>query len=588
MKTIKSNIFNRIFISIIICSVFFLIKPVYQIFEYQVYDYKFQLREKLGKDPNISRQVINIVLDDDTYRTSTESYNWDRDKIAEVITALSKAGASTIGCDMIFVSSHKGDKDSLLVKAIASTGCVVLPYHMKRKFDDYYSNNEITELENILKIKDMPKAKYNNFPNFDNLGVFSFNNALKVTEGLGFANYSLDHDGIVRKIPLIAIYKDKYIPTFTLAIICADLDYDFKLIDVNKNSIILKKVKDDDIIIPIDKDGNFIVNYYGSYSEKNYRYSYSVEDILKPGNADQVKNSVVNNICIFSDISLKNNDFIHVPSVVRFPTSYLFSTVISNILNKDFFKNLDTGILLIILFIICFIILLADYLFDILKFTLLVITLMLIYTAVNYGLFIYFNLVLPYFCIIFPVSIISLIFFIMKIIKREKLRIETETNLRKFLSPPVFSFHFIEDENFKRQMISRWNEARKGYEIGAFRSTITLCGSIIEGLLSFSIRKEADEAMAIYIQKYSKSKSPEGPTPGVDKWMMNQLIEVAWKIGIISKNSKSLSYIINSYRNIIHPEVEVRENFKVNKNLTAAFISFLAIVYEDVEEWLKV
>ncbi|MCF7859611.1 MAG: CHASE2 domain-containing protein [Candidatus Cloacimonetes bacterium] len=580
MKVNVSDIVIKSFISIFIFSAVFLVKPVFQIFEYQIYDYRFQLREKLGNDPNISPYIVNIVLDDDTYRTSAKSYNWGRAEIAEVINKLSQFTASTIGCDMMFVNRLDNDKDSLLVKAIANSNCVILPYHMEKEDKNYYNSNEIEDLDSILKIDDMPEAQFEQFPNFEQPGVSSFNSALKNAKGLGFANYYLDEDGVARKIPLIGIYNSRYIPTFALAIVCDFLGYDFMLTKIIKNSIILKGETKDDIVIPIDEDGNFVINFYGSYIENNFLHSYKVRDILDLQQTKAVNTNVRGRVCILSDISLKSSDFVHVPSEARFPASYLFTTVISNIISEDFLNEIDSGVLFILIMLIIISILTIDYLFGILKFTLSVITLIIIYSAFNFGLFIHSNLILPYFIVIYPVMIISFIFFIMKIIQKEKLRIETENNLRKFLSPPAFSFHFIEDENFRKQMISRWNEARQGYEIGAFRSTMTMCGSIIEGLLCFALRKEKDKAFLMYKQKYKSNID----VPEIDRWKMYQLIDVSQKIEIISKDSRGFVHIVNTYRNLIHPDVEIRENVKVNKFKTTAIISLLAIVYEEIED----
>lgn len=86
---------------------------------------------------------------------------------------------------------------------------------------------------------------------------------LKKAKGAGFPNVIIDNDGVRRRIPLLSEYNGKYVAQLVFAPILATLKPE-KIIK-EKMKLILKNVASEngtkDIIIPLDEDGNLLINW---------------------------------------------------------------------------------------------------------------------------------------------------------------------------------------------------------------------------------------------------------------------------------------------------------------------------------------
>ena len=572
---------NRILKLVLLLSILLLtllVKSQFNNFEQKSLDQLFWLRDIFNKNPTISPLIYNISIDDNTYINSG-SYNWDRENYSQILDKLSDSETDLIGCDIIFAGYTNERPDSLLIASIKNLRSMISPFEMKLSAINEMTSDERIKREKLIKYDLLPVAINLNTKQFYGIGVLPINEVVSISTGVGYVNIFPDNDGVIRKIPLVGIYNGKYIPSFALAVFNEFLECDFSKIEIFRNKIIVHKINNTtEIDIPIDDNGDFIINYYGQYSPINYLNSYSISNMLE-SDINVVKKQLKGRIGILSDISAVGKDLSKTPLENRFPTSFIYTTIISNLLNKDFLKPLSTVVNALILICILFIIYFLSIKFNIKYFIIFSIILLLIYLILVYVAFTYYGYIFPTYTIIIP----TIVFFSLLL----SMKIKTY-NLKKTI--PIlteFNFRFIDENSYREQLKSRWQEAKAGYENGAFRISVTLCGSIIEGLLSFSLQQIEDAAKERYFNKYIANEKSDKDIPDIDRWKIFQLIEVSKDMKIISKDSKNLSYIINLYRNLIHPEVEMREQIKINKNVIDATFNFLAIIYEDVEHFMK-
>lgn len=152
---------------------------------------------------------------------------------------------------------------------------------------------------------------------------------------------------------------------------------------------------------------------------------------------------------------------------------------------------------------------------------------------------------------------------------------------------PHFDFHFIKDKEIKELLIKDWEEAKKAFQNGLYKSTIVLCGGVIEALLIYCLSLIQNEAKSSYYQKYLESKNKSAKPPEIEYWEMYQLIEIAKQHNILTSNTTKLSHIIRDFRNFIHLYAQKREQSTLNQSTASVVMNLLAIIYEDILKWHK-
>lgn len=166
--------------------------------------------------------------------------------------------------------------------------------------------------------------------------------------------------------------------------------------------------------------------------------------------------------------------------------------------------------------------------------------------------------------------------------KRMNQQINPQINIQEF------DFGFIQDEEIKKLLIKDWNELKKAFKNELYKSTIILCGTILESILIDTLSKIEEKAKANYYQKYLEGKDKGNKSPEIEKWQFYQLIEISKEQGIISIDVSKLSHIVRDYRNLIHQWVHKREGLQINSNVANSVVNLLAIAYNDILEWHKI
>lgn len=150
---------------------------------------------------------------------------------------------------------------------------------------------------------------------------------------------------------------------------------------------------------------------------------------------------------------------------------------------------------------------------------------------------------------------------------------------------PQFDFKFISDEEIKNLLVKDWEEAKKANQNELHKSTVILCGTILESLLINALSCIEDDAKFNYFQKYLEGKKKGKNLPEIEYWKMSELIEIAEQHGIIGPDAVKVSHIVKDYRNSIHLYAHKREQFQVNQQVASIMVELLTITYNRILVW---
>jgi tetratricopeptide (TPR) repeat protein len=109
-------------------------------------------------------------------------------------------------------------------------------------------------------------------------------------------------------------------------------------------------------------------------------------------------------------------------------------------------------------------------------------------------------------------------------------------------------------------------EAAVAQATESYKSTLVLCGGIVEALLVDHIsrrRNNGVKALAVLRKRHGEGK--RSGDDHVDKWTLSTLIDVAFELKLIGQQVYHWSHGLRGYRNLVHPSVELRGEVTVSK-----------------------
>ena len=189
---------------------------------------------------NIISDKIVIAAIDENSLEHLGRWPWDRSIQARMIQKLTRAGAKTIGVDILFIEKSNEQSDTALEEAVKeSKRCV---------------NELLFEID-----RGIPKKQ-----------KLPISGIVKYSIGIGFPNVFPEIDGVVRKVKPIIEYQKKLYPHVSVSIASAYME---KPIEELLNNV------------PLDDNGEMLINYAGGFETFKYISYY---DILEGKINDEV------------------------------------------------------------------------------------------------------------------------------------------------------------------------------------------------------------------------------------------------------------------------------------------------------------
>lgn len=106
----------------------------------------------------------------------------------------------------------------------------------------------------------------------------------------------------------------------------------------------------------------------------------------------------------------------------------------------------------------------------------------------------------------------------------------------------------------------RLQEVEVCFDNGAYLGVLLLCGSTLEGLLYEVARSHPAD--------YNRAKGAptrDGNVRPFREWTLNDLLDCSRELGLLGEDVTKFGHGVREFRNYIHPQQQVRENFRPRK-----------------------
>lgn len=109
-------------------------------------------------------------------------------------------------------------------------------------------------------------------------------------------------------------------------------------------------------------------------------------------------------------------------------------------------------------------------------------------------------------------------------------------------------FSYVADPKVRAILNQFHEEAVDAFGNERYVAAVILCGGVLEGLLTFALAKHQSEAKEEYRRLVQKAKIPR-----ISEWHLEELIEIASRVDLISKSAAKGASAVRDFRNLIHP-----------------------------------
>ncbi len=308
----------------------------------------FDLRQNLMIKENsksVSSDIVIIAIDDATYEYILEKYGeWPlpRSVYAKIAEYIEKQQPQSIAFDLMFVNSMRSDpkSDQMLVD-------------MMKKYDNIFVSmnldNQDADLRTPPVLPDGMSVALKNNSGRVSFASQTYTNCRKILDGIlknssniGMINVTRAEDGILRKMPVLVRYQDKYYPQLGLKVGMdyikshSDVQYDFTKLQIDPNSNLLVGNRK----IYLDKDGSAILNWYGPHETYPYIPLYKVIQLIS-GKKTDLDINFNNKIVYFGTTASSLFDIKTVPSSRIYPGVEVQATYVNNIIDNNFIRKCD-------------------------------------------------------------------------------------------------------------------------------------------------------------------------------------------------------------------------------------------------------
>jgi len=314
----------------------------------QITDHFIRLRYRLTGKQEVSPYLIHVVINDESQQ-ALGLPSWDRTVFGRVLDTLQDTPVELIACDVFFKDPSFPENDRLLLEASNKSKRAIFPVLIYPQ--DYVPAQNLDAPAVFAGLVEphllQPKITRQGEPPVGQTVIPPFTELCRHALGLGHINYSPDHDGRCRRVPLLYRYADGYIPAFSLRIVLEFFEVPEENVVVEfGRHIVLRdaRIREDlvqDVVIPIDHQGQIIVNYAAPWDDSFL--NFPVHKLLAAADDDDVRSHLFDlmdgALVVLSDISTTNRDY--GPGVFEtvYPLSGIHVTVVNSILTQNFLRD---------------------------------------------------------------------------------------------------------------------------------------------------------------------------------------------------------------------------------------------------------
>jgi len=297
-------------------------------------------------------RVAHVDLNNTSLKRLRNRY-LDRRQFAGLIDSLSAMRAAAQVFDFVFAAPLDPDQDRALIQATRAASNVYFGLALEirqpgRRPGRHASHRprDVFPASALWRVTVQGGDTESMLSGVNPLGTFP--ELAIASRGQGSLSIRFDRDGVLRRAPLLVRCGNAFCPLLPFRAVC---DY----LGVPPQNIILKPGRyielqnarkpgesaAHDIRIPIDDQGNVIINYIGPWGSMAH---YGFSDVLLASDdrdeqqmwTDELKGKIL----VVADVSTASTDIGPVPTDPNFPLSGMHASIINSILTEFFLKDL--------------------------------------------------------------------------------------------------------------------------------------------------------------------------------------------------------------------------------------------------------
>jgi transcriptional regulator with PAS, ATPase and Fis domain/CHASE2 domain-containing sensor protein len=318
---------------------------LFHAWELKTLDARFQVRGSIETDPNI------IMIDaDDASAQQLGRWPWKRSVHTRMIDFLSNEDPGAIVYDILFSQPVDETEDRALAQASKNSGNMIYPFAVslagsgdataKVALPEYFPDaqfKETLETKDYLSIESV---------------ILPLPELVAVSKGLGHIAANRDKDGVIRRVPLFVRHEGSLMPSLALQAVLTWLDV--SQVEFNGSAILLKQANLHgnrvDIHIPVDSNGQMLINYAGKWSETFKHASFAsvlAGDEKTTGNMEEVEGKL-----ILVSNTLSGQDIKPTPVEKDYPGSGIHANIINTIVTQKFLRETGRGFNLLLVLLL--------------------------------------------------------------------------------------------------------------------------------------------------------------------------------------------------------------------------------------------
>ncbi len=471
MKPYRFIILSGIASTLLFCLLFLLQLPSLEGIEAILYDYRFVIKNQLK--PVSSPQNIIIVEIDEKSLEKLGRWPWSRSLQAGLIKKILSGNPHVLAVDIVYPEPESTSADNALGMALKGSDRTVLAIGFDRIPDGDKESPEFIIENAIKKVRSASRLKY--IPEVNKLKA----GPEIIYKGTitGHVYSPPERDGRIRWEYLYTNYLDEFYPSLPLVVSAMYLNKRIEDIVIYGD----RGIGIDETFIPTDRAGRMRINYLGK--ERTFHYISASRVLERDFDISLFSGKIV----LLGTSAISTYDFAVSPLSARMPGVEKNATVIENIINKRFIKDVPAVLIIFLIIISGFSLSLilsrVRAKTGMLLSALFILSLLLL----NLYLFInnrYMNLFYPLLDLIF----ISVTGFSHKYIKEEKRSRELRRIFSRYVSPKIVE-----------QLINNPEMTK----LGGQKKEITVLFADIQGFTTLSEKKEPEEVVSL-LNEYFK------------------------------------------------------------------------------------
>jgi adenylate cyclase len=310
-----------------------------QILEAKALDARFSTN-KFPK--TAAKDIILVGIDDSSLKYFADngiSWPWPRNFYAHLLDYLTDSGAKSVIFDILFYQpdidrseSEGAETDKAFAAAIQKNGKVILASQLTRDSlgPPFDSSKFYLNLNKTVHITS------NQFKGI----LVPIKPFLHATHNIGIVNVEPDADGIIRRVPLIYPYDGHFLPQLALSAFMysknkpARLQWFPKYMDIGETHV------------PLDNSGNYLIDWYGRQTSCRFIKCVPVSAVIQSASAveagvtPQLLPQLFKDKFVIIGVTASGlADFKSTPVSDIQPGMEIWSTILLNLIHKDFIKH---------------------------------------------------------------------------------------------------------------------------------------------------------------------------------------------------------------------------------------------------------